>query len=51
MSRISDNTFKYTPIADGTGKIYVPSDLVDTYKADAKWGVFHIDSIDNYVET
>jgi hypothetical protein len=26
-----------TPISDGTGYIYVPRDLVNTYKADSKW--------------
>lgn len=29
-----------TPIASGTGYIYVPSALVDSYKADSKWSTF-----------
>lgn len=31
-SLVDTNAFKNTPIADGTGFIYVPSSLVDTYK-------------------
>jgi hypothetical protein len=29
-----------TPIADGVGNIYVPSELVDAYKADPQWSAF-----------
>jgi hypothetical protein len=31
------NCFNGTPIASGTGYIYVPDDLVDTYKANTNW--------------
>ena len=34
------NAFKGTPIASGTGSIYVPWSLVDTYKAMFGWSVF-----------
>ena len=33
----ADKTFSNTPIANGTGYIYVPNVLLDTYKADSKW--------------
>lgn len=32
------NAFDNTPIANGNGYIYVPADLVNTYKADSVWG-------------
>ena len=32
-----DNTLYNTPIVNGTGYIYVPRDLVDTYKAATNW--------------
>ena len=32
--------FGSTPIASGTGYIYVPSSLVDSYKADAVWSTY-----------
>lgn len=34
------NCFNGTPIATGTGYIYVPDDLVDTYKANTNWANF-----------
>ena len=33
----STNAFTYTPIADGTGYIYVPRDLVESYKTATNW--------------
>ena len=33
-------TFTGTPIANGTGYIYVPRDLVDKYKAATNWSVY-----------
>lgn len=39
-----------TPIASGTGYVYVPSALVDTYKADSNWSTFaaQIRAIEDY---
>lgn len=34
------NPFRYTPIASGTGYIYVPDDLVDSYKAADGWSTY-----------
>lgn len=34
------NAFDNTPIASGTGYIYVPSALVNTYKANSVWSTF-----------
>lgn len=34
---VDTNGFTKTPIASGTGYIYVPSALIDTYKADSFW--------------
>ncbi len=34
------DTFTGTPIADGTGFIYVPDDLVEAYKTATNWSVF-----------
>lgn len=34
------NAFTNTPIAGGTGYIYVPTALVETYKADSKWSTY-----------
>lgn len=42
------NAFSGTPIARLDGAIYVPSNLVDTYKADNNWKNFFIASIDDY---
>lgn len=42
------NAFQSTPIANGTGYIYVPADLVDTYKSATNWSTYasQIKSID-----
>ena len=37
---ISSTTFRNTPIASGTGSIYVPASLVDAYKAATNWVYF-----------
>lgn len=34
------NCFTNTPIASGTGYIYVPDDLVDAYKANTNWSTY-----------
>ena len=34
------NAFKSTPIASGTGYVYVPAALVDSYKAATNWSVY-----------
>ena len=34
------NVFNYTPIASGTGSIYVPASLVDAYKSATNWSYF-----------
>ena len=34
------NAFTGTPIASGTGYIYVPGALLDSYKADSKWSTY-----------
>lgn len=34
------NLFHGSPISSGTGYIYVPSALVDSYKADSKWSQY-----------
>ena len=36
----NSNTFDNTPIASGTGSIYVPASLVDTYKSATNWSYF-----------
>lgn len=36
----SADAFYYTPIESGEGFIYVPSDLVETYKADTVWSTY-----------
>ena len=36
----STNTFDNTPIANGTGYIYVPDDKVDTYKSATNWSTY-----------
>lgn len=44
MCRLSgsniSSAFRNTPIASGSGKIYVPSSLVSFYKADSNWSYF-----------
>lgn len=42
------NALTNTQIQFGYGAIYVPSNLVATYKADSKWGQFIIASLDDY---
>lgn len=39
-SLASSSTFYNTPIKSGTGYIYVPDDLVDSYKAATNWAVY-----------
>lgn len=34
---LSSNAFTGTPIKNGTGYVYVPDDMVDTYKAATNW--------------
>lgn len=48
----SSTVFSFTPIADGTGKIYVPSALVSSYKADSDWSTYasQIYAIEDYPE-
>lgn len=36
----SENAFVDCPIGDGTGVIYVPSDLVSSYQADSFWSAY-----------
>lgn len=52
ISLASTNAFTGTPIANGYGKIWVPDDLVDTYKAATNWSTYAsvIDSIENYTQ-
>ena len=45
------NTFTGTPITAGLGAIYVPADLVATYKVNANWRNFFIASLDDYLLT
>ena len=42
------NALTGTKIANGFGAVYVPSDLVATYKANSVWKNFFIASIDDY---
>ena len=48
----NSNAFTGTPIASGTGYIYVNDDLVDSYKLATNWTVYknQIKSISEYVE-
>lgn len=49
MSTLSaTSAFTNTPIAAGLGAIYVPSSLVDTYKANTNWKNYFIASVDDY---
>ena len=36
----STNAFTGTPIASGTGYIYVPAVLIDSYKAATNWSTY-----------
>lgn len=41
VATMSDKyTFQNTPIASGTGYIYVPDELVDSYKNATNWTVY-----------
>ena len=44
------NAFTDTPIEDGTGYVYVPAELVDSYKAASNWSTFaaQIRAIEDY---
>lgn len=44
----STNAFQTTPIFLGNGAIYVPSNLLATYKADTYWKNFFITTLDKY---
>lgn len=46
----STSTFKNTPIESGTGYVYVPAALVDSYKAATNWTVYanQIRAIEDY---
>lgn len=46
------NAFANTPIANGTGYIYVPDELVDSYKTATNWSVYaeQIRPMSEYVE-
>lgn len=37
---MSTNAFSLTPIANGEGYIYVPANLVDTYRSATNWSVY-----------
>ena len=53
MCPISDtNAFNNSSIAAGTGYIYVPSALVDTYKSNDRWSVYaeQIRALEDYVD-
>ena len=36
----NSNAFTSTPIASGTGYVYVPASLVDSYKANVRWSYY-----------
>ena len=44
----STSAFTSTPIVLGNGAIYVPSDLLATYKADNNWKNYFITTLDKY---
>ena len=44
----STSAFNSTPIIRGDGAVYVPSDLLATYKADSNWKNFFITTLDKY---
>lgn len=50
-SNSSTNNLSGTKIAAGAGAVYVPSNLVATYKADSVWSNYFIASIDDYPVT
>lgn len=51
-SMSNDNILSDTPIADGTGYVYVPSALVDSYKTATNWSTYadQIRAIEDYPE-
>ena len=52
MSALANvNAFTSTPIARLAGAIYVPFNLVSTYRSDAMWKHFYIASVDDYPVT
>lgn len=42
---LGENALGGTPIADGTGTVYVPSNLVSAYQSDSSWSGYNIVSI------
>ena len=41
LSTLSEtNAFSETPIANGTGYIYVPKDVIESYKTNTKWSTY-----------
>ena len=48
MSTINSNGLSGTKIAMGNGAVYVPTDLVNTYKANSNWNVYFIADINDY---
>ena len=44
----STNSFNGTPIANGTGYIYVPAALIDSYKTATNWTTFQFRAIEDY---
>ena len=53
MAKLYDtNAFSSTPISSGTGYIYVPAALVDSYKAASNWSTYanQIRAIEDYPE-
>ena len=44
----STNSFNGTAIANGTGYIYVPKSLVDSYKAATNWSTFAFRALEDY---
>ena len=48
MSTHGSTMLNATPIAIGHGGVFVPSDLVSTYKANSSWGAYNIYPIEDY---
>jgi hypothetical protein len=49
---VQSNSFQSSAIASGTGYVYVPRALVDTYKAATNWSAYasQIRAIEDYPE-
>ena len=47
-STLASNGLSGTKIGTGNGAVYVPTDLVSTYKADNQWKVYFIADINDY---